>query len=279
MKNFTKVFAAALISFCSVSAYAQHSLEMKWETDSTLKTPESVLYDATNQVLYVSNIDGNGAERDGKGSIGKVGLDGKIIATDWVSGLSAPKGLALVNNTLWVADLDELVAIDVNKGEISKRMKIEGAKFLNDVAADSKGSIYVTDSRQKQLWKVDNGKPTMLLDSTQLKGPNGVLIYNKDIYILDAGTLYRIGKGKQLEKLAEGMEGGTDGVENVQGNEFIVSSWAGVIYYINGDGTTQKLLDTREQKVNSADIGYDAKNRIVYVPTFFRNKIVAYDLK
>jgi hypothetical protein len=279
MKNFTKAFAAALISFYSLSVYAQHSLEKKWETDSTLKIPESVLYDATNQVLYVSNIDGNGGEKDGVGSIGKVGLDGKIIAIDWVSGLSAPKGMALVKNTLWVADLDELVAIDVTKGQISKRVKVEGAKFLNDVSADSKGSIYVTDSRQKQLWKVDDGKPTQLLDSTQLKGPNGVLVHNKDIYILDAGTLYRLGKGKQLEKLAEGMEGGTDGVENVQGNEFIVSSWAGVIYYINGDGTTQKLLDTRDQKVNSADIGYDAKNRIVYVPTFFRNKIVAYELK
>jgi hypothetical protein len=39
------------------------------------------------------------------------------------------------------------------------------------------------------------------------------------------------------------------------------------------------LLDTREQKVNSADIGYDAKNKIVYVPTFFRNSVVAYQLK
>jgi hypothetical protein len=48
---------------------------------------------------------------------------------------------------------------------------------------------------------------------------------------------------------------------------------------VNGDGTKQNLLDTREQKINTADIGYDAKNRIVYVPTFWKNKIVAYELK
>ena len=237
MKN---IFVTAAASFFSLSVLAQHSLEKKWETDSTLKTPESVLYDAGNKVLYTSNIGAKPDAKDGSGSIGKVGLDGKIIAVDWVPGLNAPKGMALVQNTLWVAAVDELVTINVTNGQVTNRIKIPNAKFLNDVAADSKGNIYVTDSRNKELWKVDNGKPSRLLDSTSLKGPNGVLVYNKDIYVLDNGTLYRIGKGKSLEKLAEGMEGHTDVVENVQGNEFIISCWQRVIYYVNGDGTTQK---------------------------------------
>ena len=75
------------------------------------------------------------------------------------------------------------------------------------------------------------------------------------------------------------MEASTDGIENVQGNEFIVSCWSGVIYYVNADGTTEQLLDTREDKINSADIGYDPKTRTVYVPTFFKNNIVAYQLQ
>ena len=74
------------------------------------------------------------------------------------------------------------------------------------------------------------------------------------------------------------MDPSTDGVEHVQGNEFIVSCWAGAVYLVKG-GETQQLLDTRPQKINSADIGYDPKNRIVYVPTFFGNTIVAYELK
>jgi hypothetical protein len=274
-----KIIFTLLAIAISLSLSAQHSLEKKWETDSTLKTPESVLYDAGNKVLYVSNIGAKPDARDGSGSIGKVGLDGKIIAVNWVPGINAPKGMALVKNTLWVAAVDELVTIDITKGEITNHIKIPNAQFLNDVAADTKGNIYVSDSHNKELWKVENGKPLRLLDSTSLKGPNGVLVYNKDIYILDDGTLYRLGKGKSLDKLAAGMEGHTDGVENVQGNEFIVSCWQGVIYYVNGDGTTQKLLDTRDQQVNSADIGYDAKTRMVYVPAFFRNKVVAYELK
>jgi hypothetical protein len=38
-------------------------------------------------------------------------------------------------------------------------------------------------------------------------------------------------------------------------------------------------MDTREQKRNVADIGYDAGQRIIYVPTFFANTVVAYKLK
>lgn len=274
MKYFSTLAAFAIIS---LSTQAQHSLEQKWETDTTLKTPESVLFDGANKVLYVANIDGDGGAKDNKGSIGKVGLDGKVIATDWVPGLQAPKGMALVKNTLWVADIDELVAIDIKQAKITQHVKIEGATFLNDVAADSKGTVYVTDSHNKQLWKLENGKTSMVLDN--LKGPNGVLVHNGSIYLLDAGTLYKVGADKKLEKLAEGMDGSTDGLENVGGNDFIVSCWTGIVYYVKGDGTTETLIDTRDQKINSADIGYDAKTKMVYVPTFFKNKVVAYQLK
>jgi hypothetical protein len=277
MKNFTILSLILILSFSFQSSNAQHKLEKKWETDTLLKVPESVYFDAAKQVLYVSNIDGKSDEKDGKGSIGKVGLDGKIITTDWVTGLNAPKGMALVKNMLWVADLDELAVIDITTGKITKRIKVEGAKFLNDVTADTKGVVYVSDSRTLMVHKVENGVVTTFLD--KLQGPNGLLVYNKDLYVLDKGALYKVGMGKVLEKLADGMDPSTDGLENVTGNEFIVSCWAGVIYYVKGDGTKELLLDTRDQKKNSADIGYDPKNKIVYVPTFFGNSVVAYQLQ
>lgn len=45
------------------------------------------------------------------------------------------------------------------------------------------------------------------------------------------------------------------------------------------DGTLTTLLDTRDQKRNTADIGYDPAGRIVYVPTFFKKSVVACKLK
>jgi hypothetical protein len=58
-----------------------------------------------------------------------------------------------------------------------------------------------------------------------------------------------------------------------------VTCWGGVIYYVKDDGSKQTLLDTRDEKINSADLGYDAVNRILYIPTFAKNSVVAYKLK
>lgn len=256
----------------------EHSLVKLWETDTMLKVPESVLLDAGNNVLYATNIDGTDPwAKDGKGSIAKVNLYGKILDAEWVKGLNSPKGMALYKNMLYVADLDKVILIDVMKGTIEKEINVEGAVGLNDVSINAEGVVYVTDSKGKKLYRIENGVPSVFIEN--LKGPNGVLAHQQDLYILDFGGAYKVNPDKTLSMITDGMEGGTDGIENVTGKDFIVSCWSGVMYYLKADGTKEKLLDTREQKINSADIGYDAVHRIVYVPTFWKNSIVAYNLR
>lgn len=279
MKNvLTTIVGLVVTLFCHTSAIAQHQLVKLWETDSVLKVPESVLLDAAGKVLYVANIDGTDPwGKDGKGSIGKVGLDGKVITAEWVTGLNCPKGMGLYNGKLYVADFTELVVIDIKSGRIEKRIAVNGAEGLNDVSISKTGVVYVSDSKGKKVFTVKDGVAELFLDN--LKGPNGVLAHNDDFYLLDAGGMYKLNKDKTLTRITDGMEGGTDGIENIGGNEFIVSCWQGVVWYINADGSKQQLLDSRPEKKNSADIGIDAKNKIVYVPTFWRNTIVAYQVK
>jgi len=272
---------ACILLFTSIlfTATAQHKLVKLWETDTTLKVPESVFIDHKNNVLYVSNIDGQPWAKDGKGSIGKVGMDGKIIAAEWVTGLQAPKGMGMHKNNLYVADLNEVVVIDITKGAIVDRIVVDGAITLNDISVEENGTVYVSDSRGRKVYSIENKKATVLLDTMQLKGPNGVLKHKGSLYVLDAGSMYRMEKNGSLTKLAEGMEASTDGIENISGGDYIVSTWIGVVYYVNADGSKQVLLDGREQKINSADIGYDAAKRIVYIPTFWRNTVAAYELQ
>jgi len=279
MKHVLTVIAGFVITLLSyTTSFGQHQLTKLWETDSVLKVPESVLFDEANKVLYASNIDGTDPwGRDGKGSVGKVGLDGKVISAEWVTGLNCPKGMGLYNGKLYVADFTDVVVIDIKSGKIDKRMAVNGAEGLNDVSISKTGVVYVSDSKGKKIYTVKDGVSELFLDN--LKGPNGVLAHGDDFYLLDAGGMYKLNKDKTLTKITDGMEGGTDGIENVGGNDFIVSCWSGVVWYINGDGTKQQLLDSRTDKKNSADIGMDAKNKIVYVPTFWRNTIVAYKVK
>jgi len=279
MKNVLTIISVLMVAVCSYeSVHAQHQLIKLWETDSVLKVPESVLLDAANKVLYVANIDGTDPwGKDGKGSVGKVGTDGKVMNAEWITGLNAPKGMGLYKGKLYVADLNELVVIDVASGKIDKKITVTGAEGLNDVSINKNGVVYVSDSKAKKIYTVKDGVAELFLDN--LKGPNGVLAHGEDFYLLDAGGMYKLNKDKTLTKITDGMEGGTDGIENIGGNEFIVSCWQGVVWYINADGSKQQLLDSRPDKKNSADIAIDAKNKIVYVPTFWRNTIVAYQVK
>jgi DNA-binding beta-propeller fold protein YncE len=259
------------------TAAAQPKLVKKWESPAAFKVPESVLLDKANKVLYVSNIEGEPWGKDGAGSIGKLGLDGKVVAAEWVKGLNAPKGMAIVKGTLWVADLSDVVGIDIAKGAITAHVPVAGASQLNDLAADPVGVLYVSDSATKKVHRIDGTTVTTLLEN--LKGPNGVLVHGGSVYVLDNGGLYQVQKDKTLKLLADGMEGSTDGVEPIKGGGFVVSAWSGVIYHVGADGTKHVLMDTRPQKANSADIGFDPDANIVYVPTFFGNTVIAYQLQ
>lgn len=271
------LFSISILS-CALTYAQAPQLVKKWESDTTLKVPESVCYDAKNKILYVTNIDGTDPwAKDGKGSVATVGLDGKIIEAEWVTGLDAPKGMGLYKGKLYVADLKRVLVINVATSKIENTITVEDAQGLNDISVDNKGVVYVSDMPGKKIWRIDGSKQEVLVDN--LNRPNGVLFHKKNIFILDNGTLFKLGKDKSLQKIADGLEGGTDGVENVGGDNYIVSCWSGIVWHVQADGTKTKLLDTREQKVNAADIGYDAKNKIVYVPTFWKNSVVAYELK
>jgi hypothetical protein len=180
---------------------------------------------------------------------------------------------------LYVADMTEVAVIDVKTATIESKMKVPGAERLNDISISKKGVVYVSDSKGRKVFSIKKGNASLLLDSMSLKGPNGVLAHKKDFYVLDAGSLYKLNADKTLTKIAEGMEGGTDGVEVINKTDFIVSTWAGVVYYVKADGSKQVLMDGRSNKMNSADIGFDAKSNTVFVPTFWRNSVAAYSVK
>lgn len=275
-----KIFTLTLLAMgmAVLSTVSAQTLAVKWKTDTLLRVPESVLLDAKNNVLYVSNINGKSDGKDGNGFISQVTPDGKIKNLEWVKGLDAPKGLGLFKNTLYVADLTRVVLIDILTGKIVQAIDIEGAQFLNDVTVDAKGNVYISDSATGRIHKVANNKAELFFESKDLVRVNGVLALKDALYVADAGngSFYKLSwNDKKLTKIGETAPG-ADGIVLTGKDEYIVSSWHGEIYTINASGQAQKLLSTKEQKINSADVDYDAKTKILYVPTFFANTVTAY---
>lgn len=254
----------------SAALLAQHSLDKIWETDSvTLTKPESVLYDSKSNSLYVSNM--------GAGTIDRLGLDGKFIETNWITGLTSNKGAALYKGLLYTAETAAIAVIDVDKGAIVKRIPVEGAQMLNDVVVDSRGIIYVTDTRAGKVYRIEGDKPAVYLEDRP--GANGLLIVNTDLYVLTSAKVEKVSKKKQVTKVADGFESGLDGIVMVGKNEFVISNYKGMLYYLTADGSKQVLSDTRSNGPSANDISYDSKTRTVYVTSMRTNRIIAYKVR
>ena len=110
-------------------------------TVAGFQTPESVKYDSALDVYFVSNINGNPSVKDGNGFISRVKPDGSVETLKFIEGgrngvtLNAPKGLALIGDTLWVTDIDAVRAFNAKTGKPVASVDVPGAVFLNDPAA------------------------------------------------------------------------------------------------------------------------------------------------
>lgn len=251
------------------------TLTLLWETEASLPTNESVLYDDATGTIYVSNIGGMDPQaKDKKGSIAIIDKDGKIVNPVWIGGLNSPKGMAISNGKLYVTDIDELVEIDIATAKVSNTWKVEGAEFLNDVAAHN-GTVYFTDMNTGKVHSYADGSIAMVSEGHA--SINGIAVASDGtIYGLDGSGL-KMWHSDGTSMIVNPNVTGGDGLVILGDGNFVASRWQGEIWFASAEGQTM-MLDTKTAESNTADIGYNAADRVIYVPTFFKNKVAAYKL-
>jgi hypothetical protein len=270
-----KILTVLLWSAFLMASAQKHTLVKLWSTDAVVATPESVLPDIRNNRLYVSLIDGGPWDVDGKGGIGHMSTTGTGYDSNWITGLNAPKGLGMYRDKMFAADISEVVVVDIPKGRILRKISVEGASGLNDITVSDRGVVFVSDSKTGKIWKLDGDKPVLYLDS--VTGANGLKSVNDGLVYAKGSALMIADEKKQIRLIAD-VGQAIDGIEAVGNGDYIVSSWPGYIFYVYANGQHELMLDTHDQKISTADIGYDPVKKIIYVPTFFTRKIVAYQL-
>lgn len=271
----TIIVILVLITTIGLSPVDAQRLEKVWETDG-LKTPESVLYDSENDVIYVANINGDPTAKDGNGFISILESGGKIKTLEWITGLNAPKGMAIFKGKLYVSDIDVLVEIDIKQGKITNRFPAKNAVFLNDVTACMDGKIFVSDSRAVKIYVLENNELKLWMEGKPFENPNGLMAQKGKLYVGDNNIFEVDMKTKQVTTLIT-EAGGVDGLEKDNDGNFVFSNWPGKVF-IHKNGKTIKLMDTTAQESNTADIDYDLKHDLVLVPTFFKNQVIAYKI-
>ncbi|HTV24869.1 MAG TPA: hypothetical protein VMG12_39520 [Polyangiaceae bacterium] len=271
--------------------------------DVGFRSPESALYDAIADVYLVSNVSGGPADADNDGFISKVSPDGTLLELRWIDAasakttLNAPKGMALVGETLFVTDIDVVRAFDRASGKALGDVAIPSATFLNDVAASSDGKLYVSDTgvgkKAGSTELAPNGSDAVyvidaqrsvkeLAKDPELEQPNGLVAQRGSVIVAaTSGQVYRL-DAKGEKTLLGKPAGGLDGLVLTPGGRLIVSSWEASSVFIaaeaqgaDGSLTFEPLI----AELNSpADIGYDVKRRQLIVPLFRENALYIQEL-
>jgi sugar lactone lactonase YvrE len=197
-------FSASLALFLSCSATDGNAekppaFPVLWEVSDGLEAPESAYFDKGSGFLFVSQVGGGGPTgKDGDGCIAKLTPDGNVIDNKWIAGLNAPKGLRSHDGKLWVSDIDRIVGIDIEKGEIAATVEVTGAKFLNDVACDAEGAVYVSDMTASKIYCYKDDEVSVFAEGVDLENPNGLLVDGDRLIVAawgsggTAGMLYSL---------------------------------------------------------------------------------------
>ena len=260
-------------------------------TVTDMRTPESVYLDEASGYLFVSQIDGAPDQKDKKGRISKLGLDGTVVTADWFTALNAPKGLRSFGGTLWVADIDEVVGIDIATAKETARIKIDGAKFLNDLATGADGTVYVSDMMDNKIIAIKDGKVSVFAEGEQLEHPNGLFVDGERLIVGGWGTpiaadfstktpghLFMLDlKTKQKTLITKQPLGNIDGVEQEARGGYLVTDYlAGKLIQVGQDGSSRVV---RTFKPGLADHTFlYAQGDILIAPHMNENTVAAYDI-
>lgn len=277
-----------LISEVSAQTKAPFKLEKIWEITG-FKNPESVVIDVNEKVLYVSNTNKNSTVK-ASGYISKIDLNGKIINEKWAVGLNVPRGLAISENKLYVADEKQLTVIDLQSAKIIKKYEAKKSTFLNDVVVGN-GDVYASNMMGGgKIYRLRNGKLSLWIDDIKLNSPNGLILDSTDLYVATWGAITndktfetripgRILKidlsKKTISPATPQLLGNLDGyVKTIHG--YLVSDWmTGKLIYLNHDN---ELVDDNVITLSKgvANIEFNRTDKVLYIPLMLDNKVVAY---
>jgi hypothetical protein len=250
--------------------------EKLWETKPDLVVCESVL--PYNGINFVSCINGNG-EVSGQGYIAQISDDGTIVSLKWATGLDAPKGMGMYMSTLYVADLHQVVLIDVKNGKVKTRIEIPDSKLLNDIDVDENGLVAVSDWKDNAIYFIRDNKYELFMKDPLLEGINGVYFDKQNqLYAGTTKGIVKLNVAGKTGKLIIKHEGGIDGLEMTSDGRFITSDWQGHIYLLQTNKPEVQMFDLTTEKRNAADIGFDMQSKTLYIPTFFGNTVLAYKI-
>jgi DNA-binding beta-propeller fold protein YncE len=263
------------------------------QTIPGFEAPESVI--KSGDKLFVSNIGGATADPmalDSNGFISELSTDGKLIKRKFQKGiLNGPKGLAIVKDVVYVADINRVVGFNMHSGEQVFEVDIP-AKMLNDLCTVDNNHLCVSETVSGRVLLIDLTNKSIRFLGT-ITGANGVTYDEKSGKLYAVGMGANMSGGKMFQKdmkstdtlfteLPASPTGIFDGLEMFDNNHLIASDWISftsktgrlIVYDLDNHTTQIYQVDA-----GPADITYDRSSHMVYIPQMMKNSLYIENMK
>lgn len=251
---------------------------------SGLLQPEAVRYDAETDAYFISNFNGAGSATDENGFITRVDASTGDVTVQFAVGgthpLHAPRGMYVVDNALWVADVAGVHAFDKETGDQLQFVDFSSFEhgFLNDLAADSAGTLYVTETGGRRIFRIIDGIPEVYL--ADVPNPNGITYRETERSLIlapwDEGEpVSSIDlKTDSLHTVLHPGADKIDGLEFWEGRMILAAQSDSTIKVFDGS----KLVASIKTDGKPADIAIDTERRRVAVPYIALNRVDIWEL-
>ena len=240
-------------------------------------------------VYFISSTNG-----DDVGWVSKLAADGSMINSRWATDLRHPMGMRVSGKRLWINNTTEIVGLNLDNPNDRIVHPIDGAISLNDLATDSSGHAYLSDSMNSRVVRVDlaTGENSTYI-STLPSSPNGVLVQGDRLYIASwgvmsdrpeeraewitktAGDLYWVSlkDSKKSRHIIVPELGNLDGVEIDQKGNIYVSDWeSGKLYKISSGA--KMVVDLGQYGQGLADIGLNSLTGELVLPVMLSSEVL-----
>jgi DNA-binding beta-propeller fold protein YncE len=256
---------------------------------SEFDRPESAVRDPETGAIFVSNTNGEPYALDGNGYISRISPSGSVLIQKFIGGkpgafaLNAPKGLAIWADKLAVADIDKIQVFEKKNGAFVRTIDLTGlgAVFLNDLAFDSSGILYASDTAANKIFKLDiknDDAPRVLREGPELGGPNGLAVNPRSSNLLivtwNSGSILELDGAGRIHILKRGLKN-LDGIDfDEQWNLYVSSYSQGEIYRIPmlGRGGISVFASNLQ---TPGDIGFDRRRREILIPLVEAGSVIS----
>lgn len=247
--------------------------------------------------LLVSNFgtaELNPLNTEGKGYIAKLNGNQTEVFIPTDGHLSAPKGMAISGDYLYIADVGKVVVYRLDATPVYQTTLTlpEGNLFVNDIVTFGK-SAYISVTNTGKIFKLDLSNPANLTSANlseyaDVTGANGLLLEGKTLYVAsypaDGNTtaenvIYKIADIAHpvVEKLID-RAGQYDGLA-IKGDKLYFSSWVGPeIGYVDLKSNQVTLLPmTGATLTGPADLTVVGDK--LYIPNLPSSQVIEVDVR